>query len=74
MSNNGPIQYDYGNPTVNGDHISSVESNSMDILKRQNTGGSSVMISMDDLEKLYLNPPHKVQGNLRSTFGNPTPL
>lgn len=32
------------------------------------------MISMDDLEKLYLNPPHKVQGNLRSTFGNPTPL
>lgn len=74
MSNNGPIQYDYGNPITNGDSVNSADGSNMDILKRQPTGGSSVMISMDDLEKLYLSPPHRVQGNLRAQFANPTPL
>lgn len=34
----------------------------------------SVTISAELFEKLYLNPPNKVSGDLRRTFGNPTPL
>lgn len=42
-------------------------------IRRYATAGS-VMIPMDALEKLYLNPPTKVKGDLRQTFGNPTPM
>jgi hypothetical protein len=34
----------------------------------------SVNISMEMFEKLYLSPENKVKGDLRKTFGNPTPL
>jgi hypothetical protein len=34
----------------------------------------SVNISAELFEKLYLNPPNKVSGDLRRTFANPTPL
>lgn len=35
---------------------------------------SSVTISNEMFEKLYLNPANKVKGDLRRTFANPTPL
>jgi hypothetical protein len=34
----------------------------------------SVNISAELFEKLYLNPPNKVSGDLRRTFANPTPF
>lgn len=35
---------------------------------------ASISISPELLEKLYLSPPNKVKGQLRKTFGNPTPM
>lgn len=73
MAANEPDPLDYGHPTINGPSTDPGERNG-DGLRRYVTEGSSVMISMDDLEKLYLSPPHKVKGNLRQAFANPTPL
>jgi uncharacterized protein len=42
-------------------------------LDRYNTNGS-VAIPMEVFEKMYLNPQMPVKGELRKTFGNPTPL
>jgi hypothetical protein len=42
-------------------------------LNRYTTNGS-VAIPMDVFEKMYLNPQMPVKGDLRKTFGNPTPL
>ncbi|KAF2145220.1 uncharacterized protein K452DRAFT_306136 [Aplosporella prunicola CBS 121167] len=42
-------------------------------LRRIRTAGS-VTMSPELFEKLYLTPEHKVKGDLRQTFGNPTPL
>lgn len=35
---------------------------------------ASVTIDPELFEKLYLSPPNKVKGELRKTFGNPTPI
>lgn len=35
---------------------------------------STVMMSPELFEKLYLQPAGKVKGDLRATFANPTPL
>ena len=35
---------------------------------------ASVTIDPELFEKLYLSPPNKVKGDLRKTFGNPTPM
>ena len=42
-------------------------------LKRIRTAGS-VSLSPELFEKLYLSPENRVKGDLRKTFGNPTPL
>ncbi len=42
-------------------------------LKRIRTTGS-LSISPELFEKIYLSPQNKVAGELRKTFGNPTPL
>lgn len=34
----------------------------------------SISLSPEMFEKLYLSPPSKVKGELRKTFGNPTPM
>lgn len=44
-----------------------------DTLHRVRTAGS-VSISPELFEKLYLSPQNKVKGDLRKTFGNPTPM
>jgi uncharacterized protein len=42
-------------------------------LRRIRTAGS-ISISPELFEKIYLSPKNQVSNNLRSTFGNPTPL
>lgn len=42
-------------------------------LRRIRTAGS-ISITPELFEKLYLSPQNKVAGELRKTFGNPTPL
>jgi len=44
-----------------------------DALKRIQTAGS-ISISPELFEKIYLSPQNAVKGELRKTFGNPTPL
>ena len=44
-----------------------------DALERVRTAGS-ISIPPELFEKLYLSPENKVRGDLRKTFGNPTPL
>jgi hypothetical protein len=53
--------------------------NSIDMQKEGGTlqreiTAQSVNISMEMFEKLYLSPQNRVKGQLRKTFGNPTPL
>jgi uncharacterized protein len=42
-------------------------------LHRLRTAGS-ISISPELFEKIYLSPKNQVSNNIRSTFGNPTPL
>ncbi|KAK2608583.1 hypothetical protein QQS21_002930 [Conoideocrella luteorostrata] len=42
-------------------------------LYRKDTG-TSIALSPEQFERLYLSPPNAVRGNLRKTFSNPTPL
>ena len=42
-------------------------------LKKIRTTGS-LSISPELFEKIYLSPQNRVAGDLRKTFGNPTPL
>ncbi len=42
-------------------------------LRKIKTAGS-ITISPELFEKLYLSPENRVKGELRKTFGNPTPL
>jgi hypothetical protein len=45
----------------------------MEELERFRTS-NTVTMTPELFEKLYLGPQNKVKGDLRSTFGNPTPL
>ncbi|MCJ1225482.1 hypothetical protein MMC12_002131 [Toensbergia leucococca] len=47
--------------------------NSDQALRRIRTAGS-ISISPELFEKIYLSPQNSVKGDLRKTFGNPTPL
>jgi hypothetical protein len=58
---------DYGHEHLN----SSMGTN--DALKKIQTAGS-ISISPELFEKIYLSPEVRVKGELRKTFGNPTPL
>ncbi|CAG9985068.1 unnamed protein product [Clonostachys byssicola] len=41
---------------------------------RELRSAQSITMTPELFEKLYLSPPNKVEGNLRRTFGNPTPM
>ncbi|KAF7198346.1 Protein alcS [Pseudocercospora fuligena] len=65
---NAPMEKDF----ENGYHLD----NNMDpgtALRKIQTSGS-ISISPELFEKIYLSPQNKVSGDLRKTFGNPTPL
>ena len=44
-----------------------------DTLQRIRTAGA-ISMSAELFEKLYLSPQNAVKGDLRKTFGNPTPM
>lgn len=49
------------------------EAQRLDALK-QFRSAASVQMSPELFEKLYLSPMNEVKGELRQTFGNPTPM
>ena len=85
----GPLEKDYGNtngggkrttPALSLEHTDALQGYHMDhntdpedALKRIRTTGS-LSISPELFEKIYLSPQNRVAGELRKTFGNPTPL
>lgn len=64
--------YGQGNMNNNNFTMGSEESHGA-ALNRIRTAGS-VSISPELFEKLYLSPENRVKGDLRKTFGNPTPM
>jgi len=57
----------YGNNHLHGDMEPE------QALRRIQTAGS-ISISPELFEKIYLSPQNAVKGDLRKTFGNPTPV
>ena len=51
----------------------SIEADQKEQIQRHATN-HSVTIPMEVFEKMYLTPQNVVKGDLRKTFGNPTPL
>jgi len=66
---NGAYQNGGGNPY----HLGDQNMDSDTALRRIRTAGS-ISISPELFEKIYLSPQNAVKGDLRKTFGNPTPL
>lgn len=62
----------YGNMASSNNHLEGNMDQST-ALNRIRTAGS-ISISPELFEKLYLSPENKVAGELRKTFGNPTPI
>ena len=79
MSNQPDTSANNGaNETVEKDFLSgtsygSTKKSQDDALDRVRTAGS-ISIPPELFEKLYLSPENRVKGDLRKTFGNPTPL
>ncbi|KAL9596657.1 MAG: hypothetical protein Q9219_005652 [cf. Caloplaca sp. 3 TL-2023] len=67
------LEKDLSNHGINGNSGKSYDDNSGDPLTRLRTAGS-INISPELFEKLYLSPESRVKGELRKTFGNPTPI
>ncbi|KAF7945093.1 hypothetical protein EAE96_009873 [Botrytis aclada] len=57
----------------NSHEMNDMSIGSEDALKRIKTAGS-ISISPELFEKIYLSPQNAVKGDLRKTFGNPTPV
>lgn len=76
MSSQAPLEKDFSQNGTNGYNNNAHLDGDMDhgtALNRIRTAGS-ISISPELFEKLYLSPQNKVKGDLRKTFGNPTPL
>lgn len=63
-----PLEKDF----ENGNHLDNNVDPDTALRKIQTSG--SISISPELFEKIYLSPQNKVAGDLRKTFGNPTPL
>jgi hypothetical protein len=79
---NGPLEKDFSHQGnggyTNGNNANTYHMNDTNIdnetaLKRIRTAGS-ISISPELFEKIYLSPQNAVKGDLRKTFGNPTPV
>ncbi|CAC9893282.1 unnamed protein product [Aureobasidium pullulans] len=66
-----PLEKDFSHDYHNNNIGNDVDSETA--LQRIRTAGS-ISISPELFEKIYLSPQNKVAGELRKTFGNPTPL
>jgi len=75
MSNLPDIEKDHaGVDSINGKYdLHHDHHDSETALRRIRTAGS-ISISPELFEKIYLSPKNQVSNNIRSTFGNPTPL
>jgi len=75
MANVPDVEKDHaGSDSVNGRYdLHHDHHDSETALKRIRTAGS-ISISPELFEKIYLSPKNRVSNNIRSTFGNPTPL
>lgn len=76
-NNEGPLEKDFSHHNGYGNmashqHLDETHETGA-ALNRIRTAGS-ISISPELFEKLYLSPENKVSGELRKTFGNPTPL
>ncbi len=74
-SDGGPYEKDFSNGYGNmsgHQHLDETHDTGA-ALNRIRTAGS-ISISPELFEKLYLSPENKVSGDLRKTFGNPTPM
>jgi len=69
--NNG-LEKDFSRQDGYHQHLDGNEDSDTALRKIRTAG--SISISPELFEKLYLSPPNKVKGELRKTFGNPTPL
>lgn len=69
-SDDNRLEKDFSTIGINGN---TSDNASGDPLTRLRTAGS-VNISPELFEKLYLSPENRVKGELRKTFGNPTPM
>ena len=66
--------YSYGHGNMNNNNLTmGGDESSGAALNRVRTAGS-VSMSPELFEKLYLSPENRVKGDLRKTFGNPTPM
>lgn len=73
--NNNALEKDFSRQDgINGYHQHLDHSTDSDTALRQIRTAGSISISPELFEKLYLSPQNKVKGELRKTFGNPTPL
>jgi hypothetical protein len=70
FSNNHNYGYSNGADTY---HMNDTNMDNDTALKRIRTAGS-ISISPELFEKIYLSPQNVVKGDLRKTFGNPTPV
>ncbi|KAH8746352.1 hypothetical protein BGZ57DRAFT_192103 [Hyaloscypha finlandica] len=77
--NGDPLEKDFSNQNngyTNGANPYHMNDTNMDhdtALRRIRTAGS-ISISPELFEKIYLSPQNAVKGDLRKTFGNPTPV
>ncbi|KAM0800052.1 GPR1/FUN34/yaaH family-domain-containing protein [Usnea florida] len=66
--------YSYGHGNMNNNNLTmGAEESNGGALNRIRTAGS-ISMSPELFEKLYLSPENRVKGDLRKTFGNPTPI
>jgi hypothetical protein len=72
-SNNGVLTDVQTTLNDRSDVSTKTQDHHVEHLDRYATNGS-VAIPMEVFEKMYLNPQMPVKGELRRTFGNPTPL
>lgn len=70
-----PLEKDFSNgPYANGNyHLNDTNMDHETALRTIRTAGS-ISISPELFEKIYLSPQNAVKGDLRKTFGNPTPV
>jgi hypothetical protein len=71
--NHGPLEKDFHNGANNSGYLNDPNMDHGEALRRIRTAGS-ISISPELFEKIYLSPQNAVKGDLRKTFGNPTPV
>ncbi|KAK5255320.1 hypothetical protein LTR40_010865, partial [Exophiala xenobiotica] len=63
-----------GSGSVNGGYDLHHDHHDPDTALRRLRTAGSISITPELFEKIYLSPKNRVSNNIRSTFGNPTPL